>query len=48
LAGNGKRKGPAVKRGGAPRLVLVPMNGTIKPLVTDKGFGFILAGDGFE
>lgn len=24
------------------------MNGTIKRLVNDKGFGFILGGDGFE
>ena len=24
------------------------MNGTIKRLVSDKGFGFILAGDGIE
>ena len=27
---------------------MAPMNGTIKRLVTDKGFGFILAGDGNE
>ena len=27
---------------------MAPMNGTIKRLVSDKGFGFILAGDGNE
>ncbi len=27
---------------------MASMNGTIKRLVTDKGFGFILAGDGNE
>jgi cold shock CspA family protein len=27
---------------------MASMNGTIKRLVSDKGFGFILAGDGFE
>jgi CspA family cold shock protein len=27
---------------------MAPMNGTIKRLVTDKGFGFILASDGNE
>ena len=27
---------------------MAPMNGTIKRLVSDKGFGFIAAGDGNE
>ena len=27
---------------------MAPMNGTIKRLVSDKGFGFILASDGNE
>ncbi len=27
---------------------MASINGTIKRLVSDKGFGFILAGDGFE
>ena len=27
---------------------MAPMNGTIKRLVSDKGFGFILASDGTE
>ena len=27
---------------------MAPMNGTIKRIVSDKGFGFILAGDGSE
>ena len=27
---------------------MASMNGTIKRLVSDKGFGFILAGDGNE
>jgi cold shock protein len=27
---------------------MAPMNGTIKRIVRDKGFGFILAGDGNE
>ena len=27
---------------------MASMNGTIKRLVSDKGFGFILAGDGSE
>lgn len=29
-------------------IAMAPMNGTIKRLVTDKGFGFILASDGNE
>jgi CspA family cold shock protein len=29
-------------------IAMSPMNGTIKRLVSDKGFGFILAGDGNE
>ena len=28
--------------------LMAPMNGTIKRLVSDKGFGFILASDGNE
>ena len=27
---------------------MAPMHGTIKRLVSEKGFGFILGGDGFE
>ena len=27
---------------------MASINGTIKRLVSDKGFGFILAGDGFD
>jgi CspA family cold shock protein len=30
------------------RFAMAPMNGTIKRLVSDKGFGFILASDGNE
>jgi cold shock protein len=29
-------------------IAMAPMNGTIKRLVSDKGFGFILASDGNE
>src|SRR6516164_7561764 len=29
-------------------IAMAPMNGTIKRLVSDKGFGFILANDGNE
>ena len=29
-------------------IAVAPMNGTIKRLVSDKGFGFILASDGHE
>jgi CspA family cold shock protein len=29
-------------------IAMAPMNGTIKRLVSDKGFGFILARDGTE
>jgi CspA family cold shock protein len=39
------RRYPALKNEGHN---MASMNGTIKRLVSDKGFGFILAGDGSE